>query len=57
MKLNSSNENKVRYEIFNLMEEVQFTLKEGVRIDDFLDETDIFNALEDIISEIKYTVL
>ena len=33
------------------MDEVQLTLKEGVSIDDFLDETDLFSAWEEMIPE------
>jgi len=38
------------------MDEVQLVLKEGVSIDDFLDETDLFSAWEEMIPEKEYPV-
>ena len=56
MKLNTGNKNKLKLKIFNLMDEVQLTLKEGVSIDDFLDETDLFSAWEGMIPEKEYPI-
>ena len=56
MKLNSSNKNKLKLKMFNLMDEVQHILKKGVSIDDFLDETDIFSAWEEMIPEKEYPI-
>tara|TARA_B100000282_G_scaffold140426_1_gene100963 strand:- start:14 stop:334 length:321 start_codon:yes stop_codon:yes gene_type:complete len=56
MKLNTSNKNKLKIKMFNLMDEVQLTLKEGVNIDDFLDETDLFSAWEEMIPEKEYPI-
>ena len=56
MKLNNSNKNKLKFKMFNLMDEVQLTLKEGVSIDDFLDETDLFSAWEEMIPEKEYPI-
>ena len=56
MKLNTSNKNKLKIKMFNLMDEVKLTLKEGVNIDDFLDETDLFSAWEEMIPEKEYPI-
>ena len=56
MKLNTSNKNKLKLKMLNLMDEVQLTLKEGVSIDDFLDETDLFSAWEEMIPEKEYPI-
>jgi len=56
MILDSNNKNKIRYKVFNFMDEVQLTLKEGVSIDDFLDETDLFSAWEEMIPEKEYPI-
>ena len=56
MKLNTRNKNKLKLKIYNLMDEVQLVLKEGVSIDDFLDETDLFSAWEEMIPEKEYPV-
>ena len=56
MKLNTSNKNKLKLKMFNLMDEVQLTLKEGISIDDFLDETDLFCAWEEMIPEKEYPI-
>ena len=56
MKLNSNNKNKLKLKIFDLMDEVQLTLKEGISIDDFLDETDLFSAWEEMIPEKEYPI-
>ena len=56
MKLNTSNKNKLKLKMLNLMDEVQLTLKEGVSIDDFLDETDLFSAWEKMIPEKEYPI-
>ena len=56
MKLNSNNKNKLKLKMFDLMDEVQLTLKEGVSIDDFLDETDLFSTWEKMIPEKEYPI-
>ena len=56
MILDSNNKNKIRYKVFIFMDEVQLTLKEGVSIDDFLDETDLFSAWEEMIPEREYPI-
>ena len=56
MKLNTSNKNKLKLKMFDLMDEVQLILKQGVSIDDFLDESDLFSAWEEIIPEKEYTL-
>jgi len=56
MKLNTINKNKLKLKMFNLMDEVQLTLEEGVSIDDFLDESDLFNAWEEMIPEKEYPI-
>ena len=56
MKLDTCNKNKLKFKMFNLMDEVQLTLEEGVSIDDFLDESDLFNAWEEMIPEKEYPI-
>ena len=56
MKSNTKNKNELKFKMFSLMDEVQTTLKEGVSIDNFLDETDLLNAWEDIIPEKEYPI-
>ena len=56
MKLNTINKNKLKLKMFNLMDEVQLILEEGVSIDDFLDETDLFSAWEEMIPEKEYPI-
>ena len=56
MKLNTSNKNKLKLKMLNLMDEVQLTLKEGISIDDFLDETDLFCTWEEMIPEKEYPI-
>ena len=56
MKLNTCNKNKLKVKMLNLMDEVQLTLKKGVSIDDFLDETDLFSAWEEMIPEKEYPI-
>ena len=56
MELNTSNKNKLKLKMLNLMDEVQLILEEGVSIDDFLDETDLFSAWEEMIPEKEYPI-
>ena len=56
MKLNTCNKNKLKLKIFSLMDEIQLTLKEGVSIDEFLDETTLFNTWEEMIPEKEYPI-
>ena len=56
MKLDTSNKNKLKLKMFNLMDEFKLTWKEGVNIDDFLDETDLFSSWEEIVPEKEYPI-
>ena len=56
MKSNTNNKNELKLKMLGLMDEVQTTLKEGISIDNFLDETDLFNDWEDIIPEKEYPI-
>ena len=56
MKLDINHKNKLKLKMFNLMDEVQLTLNEGVNIDDFLDETDLFSSWEEIVPEKEYPI-
>ena len=46
----------MRNEIFTIMDKVKGVLDSGVSIDDFLDETDIFDEWEHIIPEKEYPI-
>ena len=46
----------MRNEIFTIMDNVKCVLESGISIDDFLDETDIFDEWEHIIPEKEYPI-
>ena len=56
MKLNIRDKNNLKLKMFSLMDEVQLNLKKGGSIDDFLDETDLFDDWERIIPEKEYPI-
>mgnify|MGYP001173222199 FL=1 len=56
MKLNIRDKNNLKLKMFSLMDDVQVALKKGVSIDDFLDETDLFDDWERIIPEKEYPI-
>ena len=56
MKININNKNYVKKKIFSLMDEVHITLRGGLSVDDFLDQTNLFNDWEKIIPEKEYPI-
>ena len=56
MKINKNNKNDVKNKIFSLMDEVQLILAGGLSVDDFLDQTNLFNEWEKIIPEKEYPI-
>ena len=46
MKINKKNKNYVKNKIFSLMDEVHLILGGGISVDDFLDQTSLFNDWE-----------
>ena len=56
MKINKNNKNDVKNKIFSLMDEVHLILGGGVSVDDFLDQTNLFNEWEKIIPEQEYPI-
>ena len=56
MKINRNNKNYVKNKIFSLMDEVHLILGGGVSVDDFLDQTNLFNHWEKIIPEKEYPI-
>tara|TARA_Y100001968_G_scaffold279755_1_gene275876 strand:+ start:71 stop:331 length:261 start_codon:yes stop_codon:yes gene_type:complete len=48
--------NELKNHIFNLQNIVQEKLSTGIDIDDFLDETDIFNEFENIIPDEEFPI-
>tara|TARA_Y100001970_G_scaffold186119_1_gene226351 strand:- start:487 stop:813 length:327 start_codon:yes stop_codon:yes gene_type:complete len=46
----------MRNEIFTIMDNVKCVLESGISIDDFLDETNIFDEWEHIIPEKEYPI-
>ena len=56
MKINKNNKNDVKNKIFSLMDEVHLILEGGLSIDDFLDQTNLFNEWEKIIPEKEYPI-
>ena len=56
MKININNKNYVKKKIFSLMDEVHITLRGGISVDDFLDQTNLFNDWEKIIPEKEYPI-
>ena len=56
MKIDINNKNHVKNKIFSLMDEVHIILGEGLSVDDFLDQTNLFNDWEKIIPEKEYPI-
>ena len=56
MNIDLNNKNQVKNKIFSLMDEVHIILKGGLSVDDFLDQTDLFNDWEKIIPEKEYPI-
>ena len=56
MKININNKNYVKNKIFSFMDEVHMILVGGVSVDDFLDQTNLFNDWEKIIPEKEYPI-
>ena len=56
MKINKNNKSYVKNKIFSLMDEVHLILGRGLSVDDFLDQTNLFNEWEKIIPEKEYPI-
>jgi len=56
MKINKNNKNYIRNKIFSLMDEVHLILGGGLSVDEFLDQTSLFNEWEKIIPEKEYPI-
>ena len=56
MKINRNNKNHFKNKIFSLMDEVHSILGGDLSIDDFLDQTSLFNEWEKIIPEEEYPI-
>mgnify|MGYP003346787262 CR=1 FL=1 len=56
MKKNKNHKNYIRNKIFSLMDEVHLILGGGLSVDDFLDQTNLFNDWEKIIPEKEYPI-
>jgi len=56
MKIKKNNKNYFKNKIFSLMDEVHLILGGGLSIDDFLDQTNLFNDWEKIIPEKEYPI-
>ena len=56
MKINKNNKNDVKNKIFSLMDKVHLILAGGLSVDDFLDQTNLFNEWEKIIPEKEYPI-
>ena len=56
MKININNKNYVKNKILSLMDEVHIILGGGISVDDFLDQTNLFNDWEKIIPEKEYPI-
>jgi len=56
MKIDINNKNHVKNKIFSLMDEVHVILGGGLSVDDFLDQTNLFNDWEKIIPEKEYPI-
>ena len=56
MNIDLNNKNHVKNKIFSLMDEVHIILKGGLSVDDFLDQTNLFNDWEKIIPEKEYPI-
>ena len=56
MNINKNNKNYVKNKIFSLMDEVHLILGGGLSVDEFLDQTSLFNEWEKIIPEKEYPI-
>ena len=56
MKIDINNKNQLKNKMLTLMDEVHIILKDGLSVDDFLDQTDLFNDWENIIPEKEYPI-
>ena len=56
MKINLNNKNYVKNKIFSLMDEVHIILGTGLSVDEFLDQTNLFDDWEKIIPEKEYPI-
>ena len=56
MKIDKNNKNYVKNKIFSLMDEVQLILGGGLSVDEFHDQTSLFNEWEKIIPEKEYPI-
>ena len=56
MKINKNNKNYVKNKIFSLMDKVHLILGGGLSVDEFLDQTSLFNEWEKIIPEKEYPI-
>ena len=56
MKISINNKNHVKNKIFSFMDEVHIILGTGLSVDDFLDQTNLFNDWEKIIPEKEYPI-
>ena len=56
MKKNKNHKNYIKNKIFSLMDEVNLILGGGVSVDNFLDQTNLFNDWEKIIPEKEYPI-
>jgi len=56
MKKNKNHKNYIKNKIFSLMDEVHLILGGGLSVDEFLDQTSLFNEWEKIIPEKEYPI-
>ena len=56
MKIKKNNKNYFKNKIFSLMDEVHLILGRGLSVDEFLDQTSLFNEWEKIIPEKEYPI-
>ena len=56
MKIKKNNKNYFKNKIFSLMDEVHLILGGGLSVDEFLDQTSLFNEWEKIIPEKEYPI-
>lgn len=56
MKIDINNKNQLKNKMFSLMDEVHTILKDGLSVDDFLDQTNLFNDWENVIPEKEYPI-
>ena len=56
MKINKNNKNDFKNKIFSLMDKVHLILGGGLSVDEFLDQTSLFNEWEKIIPEKEYPI-